>query len=352
MKKGIALLLALVLALSVNAMALAAAGEIALITDLGNIDDQSFNQGTWEGIGIFAEAMGMDEDTYVYYRPSEDSDEARMEQILTAIENGASTIVLPGYLFDTVIQEAQETFSDVNFLCVDMSADASYTANTVNLVYSEEVAGYVAGYAAVMDGYTQLAFLGGLDVPAVVRYGFGFVQGADDAAVELDVDVQMNYWYSGSFAATPEIQGKTDAWYANGTEVIFACGGGIVYSAQASADLVDGKLIGVDVDQYYLSDGVITSAMKDLRGSVSDSLTKLYENDGVWPEDMGGTTITMDAASGAVGLPTDEESWRMDTFTVEAYEELYAMLQSGEIVVSNDIAEQPAVERLVVDYQN
>ncbi len=352
MKKGIALLLALVLALSVNAMALAAAGEIALITDLGNIDDQSFNQGTWEGIGIFAEAMGMDEDTYVYYRPSEDSDEARMEQILTAIENGASTIVLPGYLFDTVIQEAQETFSDVNFLCVDMSADASYTANTVNLVYSEEVAGYVAGYAAVMDGYTQLAFLGGLDVPAVVRYGFGFVQGADDAAVELDVDVQMNYWYSGSFAATPEIQGKTDAWYANGTEVIFACGGGIVYSAQASADLVNGKLIGVDVDQYYLSDGVITSAMKDLRGSVSDSLTKLYENDGVWPEDMGGTTITMDAASGAVGLPTDEESWRMDTFTVEAYEELYAMLQSGEIVVSNDIAEQPAVERLVVDYQN
>jgi len=136
-----------------------------------------------------------------------------------------------------------------------------------NILYREEQAGYLAGYAAVMDGYTKLGFLGGMAVPAVVRYGYGYVQGADAAAQKLGLapgSVEIKYWYSGVFAPNDDIKTKMSGWYTEGTEVVFACGGGIYLSATAAADAAGGKVIGVDVDQSAESPTIITSAMKDL----------------------------------------------------------------------------------------
>ncbi|MDO4543005.1 MAG: BMP family ABC transporter substrate-binding protein [Clostridia bacterium] len=336
----------------------APAMKIALVTDVGNIDDKSFNQGAWEGVVQFAESKGLVQgDGYDYYRPSEDSTEARVETIGTAIANGANVVVCPGYLFEDAIYTVQSQYPEVMFLLLDgepHTADYSVyetTANTHNILYQEEQAGFFAGYAAVKDGYTQLGFLGGMAVPAVVRYGYGFVQGANLAATEMGVadQVSIKYWYCGGFAPSDDIQIKMAGWYTDGTEVVFACGGGIYLSAVAAATAANAKVIGVDVDQSAESDCIITSAMKGLTVSVVMALESLYENGGVWNDEYAGTTATLGAAVDAVGLPTAEGSWRLTTFTVAEYEELFEKVKNGEITVSNDTENPPTVE-ISVDY--
>ncbi len=329
--------------------------EIALVTDVGNIDDKSFNEGTWNGVVEYSEANSK---TYAYYRPSEDSTEARVETIGTAIDKGAKTVVCPGYLFEEAIFQIQDKYPDVNFLLLDgepHDADYNYKtgANVHCILYKEEQAGYLAGYAAVKDGYTKLGFLGGMAVPAVIRYGYGFVQGADAAAAEMGVDVEIKYWYSGSFAPSDDIQVKMSGWYTEGTEIVFACGGGIYLSAVSAATSANGKVIGVDVDQYAESDLIVTSAMKELAASTVLALTSLYENGGSWDADHAGVTATLGAAEGCVGLPTAETSWRLEKYTVAEYEELFQKLVAGEIVVDNtsDVENPPATTNTTVDYQ-
>ncbi len=329
--------------------------ELALVTDVGNIDDGSFNQGTWEGLIEFAEANNK---TYSYYRPSEDSDEARMETMKTAIENGAKVLVLPGYLFEPAVYEMQDQYPDVQFLLIDgepHSADYSTYSTSKNvycILYKEEQAGYAAGYSIVKDGYTQLGFLGGMEIPAVQRYGYGFLQGVDAAAQEMGVDVNVKYWYSQSFVANDEIMTKMSSWFTEGTEVVFACGGKIWLSANAAAEANGGKLIGVDVDQAGDSDLMITSAMKYLGHSVVTALTDLYANNGVWPDAVAGTTSTFGATEDMVGLPTAEESWRFNTFTVDEYNKVMEGIKDGSIEVSNDTNAAPATTKITVDFQN
>ena len=331
---------------------------IALVTDVGNIDDKSFNQGAWEGVVAFAESKGLVQgDGYNYYRPSEDSTEARLETIGTAITNGANVVVCPGYLFEDAIFAAQTEYPEVQFLLLDgepHTADyVTYetTANTHNILYHEEQAGFFAGYAAVKDGYTKLGFLGGMEVPAVQRYGYGFVQGADAAAKELGntADVSIKYWYCGSFSPSDDIKTKMAGWYTDGTEVIFSCGGGIYLSACAAAEAAGAKVIGVDVDQSAESATIITSAMKGLTNSVVLALEDLWANDGKWSAEYTGVTANLGVLEDCVGLPTAAESWRLTTFTVEDYEALYAKVVAGEVEVSPATDVAPTVE-IAVDY--
>ena len=352
MKKVLAILLALALVLSFAACKAQKGNyEIAMVTDVGNIDDQSFNQSTWEACKAFAEANGK---TYNYYRPTEDSDAARVEAMKTAVENGAKVIVCPGYMFGPSITEAQALYPDVMFLGIDLTMkDMTPTANTSICSFQEEIAGFFAGYAVVMDGYTKLGFCGGMAVPAVVRYGYGFVQGANAAAVELGktADVSIKYWYANSFAPSDEIKIKMDGWYTDGTEVVFACGGGLFASVVAAADEANPKgwVVGVDVDQANKSDRFIISAYKDLPNTTTDYLTKLYDNGGTWPTDLAGQYQLLGAATKAVGLPTTASSWRFTTFTVDQYNSLFAKILDGTLVVSNVETVAPTVE-IAVEY--
>lgn len=326
--------------------------EIALVTDVGNIDDKSFNQGAWEGVVAYAEANGK---TYSYYRPSEDSDEARIESIKTAIDKGAKAVVMPGYLFGAAVQAVQAEYPDVMLLGLDLGLGdvPEPTANTSLITYQEEQAGYFAGYAAVKEGYTKLGFLGGMAVPAVVRYGYGFVQGANDAAKEMGnvKDIQIKYWYCDSFAPSDDIKTKMSGWYTEGTEVVFACGGGIYLSAVGAAEEAKAKVIGVDVDQSAESELIITSAMKELKQSVVVALTALFDNGGTWPAEYAGTELKLGAAQDCVGLPTAEGSWRLANYTVDQYNELFAKVKDGSVAISSDIANPPAAD-IAVDYQN
>ena len=327
--------------------------DVAFVTDVGNIDDQSFNQYTWQGVQDFCTANGLNAN---YYRPTEDSDAARIEQMDNAVADGAKAIVVAGFLFGSSVAEAQEKYPDVQFLALDVSAgdlgDKTAGANTALITYREEQAGYLAGYAAVTDGYKELGFLGGMAVPAVIRYGYGFVQGADAAAKELGVsDINIKYWYSGGFAATDEVKNKMDGWYSEGTEVVFACGGPVCQSCDAAAQANGGKMIGVDVDQSGQFDTVITSATKGLAESVNEALTDSLNNGWKFTEAYSGKETKLGAAENCVGLPM--ETSKFNKFTQEQYDAMYASIVDGTLVIDDsfDTAVTPSVTNVTVDYQ-
>ena len=327
--------------------------KIAFITDVGNIDDHGFNEYSYAGVTRFAEETGAE---CKYYKPAGDTDQDRLDAIQQAVNDGYDVVVMAGFLFGKACNEAAVANPDTLFLALDVTpgdlgADTVPT-NVALITYKEEQAGFLAGYAAVVEGYKELGFLGGIDVPAVVRFGYGFVQGAEKAAADLGIEgVNVKYWYSGSFVPTDEIATKMDAWFVEGTEVVFACGGGIYLSAMSAADANDGLIIGVDVDQSYISERVITSAMKALSNSVVLALNAATENGMKWPEAYAGTCQALGAAEDCVGLPM--ETSRFETFTAEQYDALFAGLVDGSIVVDNsfDAAVKPAVEHITVDWQ-
>ncbi len=338
MKKFVSLFLALVLSLGVCAVALAETYEIGMITDIGTIDDKSFNQGTWEAIKAYAEANGK---TYNYYQPSAQSTEIYVERIDQAVADGAKVIVTPGFLFEEPIFVAQDKYPDVHFVLIDGNPhNADYSEfrtekNAVGIVFAEEQSGFLAGYAAVKDGYTKLGFMGGMAVPAVVRFGYGFVQGADYAAKELGLtDVSVNYNYTGGFAATPEAQAMASSWYNDGVQVIFACGGAVGNSVMAAAEAAGGKVIGVDVDQSAESETVITSAMKGLGAAVEQALTAYYAD-----KFPGGEAWVLGADKNGVQLPMATS--RFTTFSQADYDAIYAKLAKAEVVPQKDVVESP-----------
>ncbi|MBE5777005.1 MAG: BMP family ABC transporter substrate-binding protein [Clostridiales bacterium] len=363
----IALLTALVMVLGMIPMTAMAEGDkIALVTDVGTIDDESFNQACWQAVEAYATANNI---PYVYYQPTADSTDARLQSIDQAVAEGATVIVMPGYLFGATLVTCMEDYPEVKFIAVDVAAGdltldyVTYvepSANTVCLTFSEEQAGYLAGYAAVKDGYTKLGFLGGMAVPAVIRYGYGFVQGADAAAKELNANIEINYTYGGQFQGSPEITAKMEGWYQAGTEIVFACGGGIYTSAVEAATKAGGMVIGVDVDQNYIGvKGVaeeqytynpfVTSAMKGLQNVTETVLGELFA--GNWDTYSGQIKNYSLAEGEYVGLPTAESSWCFKTFTVEEYETVKNAIKEGTVVVNNNTEAEPEVsEFTAVNY--
>ena len=363
MKKTISLLMSLVLLLSLTACgskpaapaAEAPAGEpaaeapattdagkfeLALVTDLGTIDDKSFNQGAWEGLTKYANEHKI---THKYYQPQAAETSAYFETIELAIEGGAKLVVCPGFLFEEPVYLAQEKYPDVHFILLDGEPHtADYSTyktgdNTMPILYQEDEAGFLAGYAAVKDGNTKLGFMGGMSVPAVIRFGFGYVQGIDAAAKELGVNCEVVYNYTGAFAATPEAQSMASSWYNAGTEVVFGCGGAVGNSVMSAAEGKNeqegkfvAKVIGVDVDQYSESDTVITSAVKQLATSVYDGVTMFYN--GNFP---GGKTSIFSVKNDGVGAAMEHA--KFETFSQADYDALYADLKGGKYTIFNSV---------------
>jgi basic membrane protein A len=340
--------------------------KVAMVTDYGDITDQSFNQSTYEACKAFGEANGVE---FTYYKPEGDSDAERVAMIDKAVADGFNVIVMPGYAFAGAIKETAEMYPDIKFVALDVSeydleGDSSdfnnkTYDNVFSAVYQEELPGYMAGYAAVKMGYTKLGFLGGMAVPAVIRYGYGFVQGADAAASELGADVEINYAYGNQFYGDSDITAAMDTWYQGGTEVVFACGGGIFTSAGEAAAKVNGKVIGVDVDQAATIDGMfgkgmtITSAQKGLQATVNTLLSAI--RDGQWDSFAGqiqnlGLVSADDLSLNYVSL-ADSTVWT-DTFTADDYKQLVADMVNGKITVSNDSsAEEPSATTAKINFQ-
>ena len=373
MKKFLALTLALVMSLSLVACGskeeTPAEGEetpegtadfsVAMITDYGDITDQSFNQTTYEACKAYCEANGV---TFNYFKPAGDSTAERVAMVESAVDEGYNVIVMPGYAFADTIKETAETYPDVTFVALDVGegdlGDYTLPSNVYCAVYQEELCGYMAGYAAVKMGYTHLGFLGGMAVPAVVRYGYGFVQGADAAAAKMGTTATVEYVYGNAFAGDADITAYMDNWYQTlGVEVVFACGGGIYTSAAEAAAKVGGKVIGVDVDQAGIIDGgygdgmTVTSAMKGLAPTVEHILTEIAAGNFA---NYGGKIETLGLVSGDdptanyVQLPMESTQW-CDTFTQDNYKELVKSMFDGTITVSNDTTAMPATTAVTVN---
>lgn len=343
--------------------------KVAMVTDYGDITDQSFNQTTYEASKAYCDEKGYE---FTYKKPASDADADRVASIEEAIEEGYNVIVMPGFAFAKAIVDTVELYPDVKFFALDVAQGDFNTAagvkdgdpdweipsNLFSAVYHEEIAGYMAGYAAVKLGYTKLGFLGGMAVPAVVRYGFGYVQGADDAAVELGLtDVEMKYIYGGAFAGNADVTARMDTWYGDGTEVVFASGGGIYTSAAEAAAKVDGKVIGVDVDQAPIIDAAygegmtVTSAMKGLAATVNTVLSDI--DAGKWADYQGTIQnlglVSENSEENYVQLPSSTQ-WD-DNFTEDDYNELVAKLYNGEITVDAGTEAMPETEVVKVDDQ-
>jgi len=315
--------------------------QIAFVTDVGQLKDKSFNQGTYDGVKLYAAAAGK---SYKYYQPAggnEATDDDRYDAMKLAAENGAEVIVCAGFMQGNALAKAAAEFTNVKFVFIDGWAFDGMN-NITGISFKEEQCGYLAGYAAVMDGYTKLGFSGGGGGTndACIRYGYGFVQGAEAAAAKKGVKVEMNYsWLHGStFSASPDLQTMISGWYQNGTEAVFACGGSMFQSIAAAASAEDCSVIGVDVDQSYESTAVITSAMKGI-GEAAQQALKAAESDSTWAN-FGGKAVVLGAKENAVGLPT--ATWSLTGWTVDEYNALFADIVAGKVAIDNAIVAEPA----------
>ena len=384
MKRILTALLALAMIFSLAACTggTGASGDykVAMVTDYGDITDQSFNQTTWEAVVQFGKDNNVETK---YYKPTTNDTAARVASVELAIADGYNVIVMPGYAFGGTIAEVSSQYPDVKFIALDVAKGdlleagvalkgESYDYNPDNwdlskyvdmsnvycAIYQEELSGYMAGYAAVKMGYTKLGFLGGMAVPAVIRFGFGYVQGVEAAAKELGITVDMKYAYGNQFFGDADITAVMDTWYAGGTEVVFACGGGIYTSAAEAAKKVGGKVIGVDTDQKGVIDGLygegmtITSAMKGLYPTTIDTLTDIIVK-GNWDNYKGkietlGLVSGDDASLNYVQIPTTTQF--SDKFSAEDYAAMVKKMFEGTIKVSNDIVNAPATTSVKVEW--
>ena len=348
--------------------------RIAMITDSGGITDMSFNQNTFEACRDYALKYGL---KYNYFKPEANSDYARNAMVDLAVARGYNIIVLPGFLFAQSIVEKTKMYPEVKFIALDMSkdiicaaavgnkyydapqaydaADHYNTKNTYCAIYQEEIPGYMAGYMAVKSGYRRLGFLGGEAVPAVVRYGYGFLQGINDAAEELGVtdEVSVQYAYAGQFYASTELTAAMDTWYSRGTEVVFAAGGTIFHSVGEAAAKVGGKMIGVDNDQSPIIDTygkgmTVTSAMKKLDRTVFAALDAIIYQNG-WEKGYAGKVDNLGLVSGSeldknyVGLPDKGTQWS-DKFTRDDYARLVKELAEKKRTVDATTDKMPPLK--------
>lgn len=352
--------------------------KVAMVTDSGDITDQSFNQMTYEACKAWGKENNIE---FNYYKPQSDSDEARTASVDQAVADGANVIVLSGYVFAPTVIDESDLYPEVKFLALDVSAGDicekgigegyDYNPNHYNVTdyynednvycctYQEELSGFMAGYAAVMLGYRHLGFLGGMSVPAVNRYGYGYVRGADAAAKELGItdEVQVEYVCGGQFYGDADITAYMDTWYGSkGVEVVFACGGGIYTSAAEAAVKTGGKVIGVDSDQSATIDDykeglTVTSAMKGLQVTINNVLDAILDNE--WDKYVGKIENlgmeSPDPAENYVQLPEETTQWD-GTFTKEDYQKLVQRMYNGEYEVSSDSTTFPETEITATDY--
>lgn len=307
--------------------------EVAMIAEDRKTDDTSFTQTAWKSVEGFAEEKGV---TAKLYKPDDASEEAYLSAVKKAADDGAGMIVMAGSGFAQAVYSAQSAYPDTDFLLIDGvphddSSNYATAGNTVSVIFAEEEAGYMAGYAAVKDGYTKLGFIGGQALPEIKRYGYGFVQGAAAAAAETETKVEIDYRYAGASEGSDDVQKLAAQWYDGGTEVIFACGGSVSSSVIKAAEKAGGKVIGADFDQSGLSETVITSACKDT-DTAATKVLRSYE-DGTF---AGGTAFNYAARNNGVSLEMKNSRFR--TFSEADYKKLFSQLKNEKVELKKDTA--------------
>lgn len=330
--------------------------KVGMVTDAGTIDDKSFNQGTWEGVTRYS--TDHPEVKSQYLQPKDGTTQSFLEAIDNLVLAGNELIITPGFSFEEAIGEAQSLYPDVHFVLIDgqplvgtdEEGNAQYEIgeNTVSISFSEQQAGFLAGVAAALETQTgKVGFLGGVEVPAVQKLGWGFVSGVAYANANLGTSVEVSeYLYQGTFTDVDAGKAIAGGMYDKGIDIIMHAAGGVgvgaINEAKTRAEHGDAVyIIGVDVDQYdegVINDGssvILTSAMKYLATAAYHQIA-LYAGD-LFP---GGESIVMDAASNGIGLP--QENPNVSDETMAHVNQAFEAIQSGEIVVPQSVEDLDA----------
>ena len=325
--------------------------EIAMLVDIGDVDDKSFKEGIFDAVSKFAGEKGK---TYNYYIPEEKSDYSVIKSIENAINHGAKVIVAPGYWFKKPIDVVQNKYKDVKFIITDTAPYCEdikmyeIGENTFAFLFSEHEAGYLAGYAMVMEGFENIGFMGGIKSPSVENFGYGYIQGINDAAKEKGLrkkSIKLKYTYLESFEESADHEYNASSWFAGNTQVIFACAGQAGLSVMKAAEKYKGRyVVGVDVDQSSQSDRVITSAIKDAKRAVYEGLKKIYDGDF-----DGGKYAKYGVKEGYIYL--EMQNARFKNFSKKQYDELVNEISVGKIEVKNKTsADNNQKEITALDY--
>lgn len=327
-------------------------GEIVLLTD-GPVEDGGYNEAVYNGVRMYALGAGK---PFSYYNANSDDPESYRKLIERSAQENARIIVCAGNDFGEAVGAVQESFPQTSFLLIDGvphdgEGEALALSENVHCVlFHEEQAGYLAGYMAVWEGYRNLGFIGGKEEPAVLRYGYGYLQGIDAAAKDLSLDdVAVKYWYADTFSPDIAVREKADGWYAEGVQIIFACGGGLYESVLEAAENQDGLMIGADVDQARVSDRVLTSAVKNIGAAVTDTLDSFYANNG-WSEAQAGQVRRYGVEEGCAAIPVVDTEWRFKEVPTTHFFEIYKQMKRGDRAASDDISEPPSVA-ITVNYE-
>ena len=308
--------------------------EIAMVTESGMIMNGGASEAAWETISEFGGSNGI---SHKYYKASEASDDSYGQAIDAAVAGGAKIVIADGYSFSQVIYDKQEEYPDVKFVIIDAvptdaeSGDTVIGKNTAGLSFDPTQAGYLAGYAAVKDRMTDLGFIGAEKQPVIMDYGYGFLQGADRAAAERGVSVDVRYHYLTEDEEREDVVKIADEWYGAGIQAIFACGSDMEPPVIESAEKLGGKVIACDTDKSAMSDTVVLSTVRDIPTALEDILEQYA--DGEFP---GTETIRYDVANEGVGLAM--ENSRLSNFSEDDYERLLEMFREDTVSVKDHSA--------------
>lgn len=302
---------------------------IALVTGASGTES-GVDAMLWQGVQTFASAYGYTATT----QTAEGDSSADVETALrTAAESGAKLVICRGDAAATALYRIQENYPDVHYLLFDDEPhnddySAYKTANLVHCVlFQEEQAGYLAGYAAVIDGYTSLGFVGAREIPGIVRYGTGFLQGAEAAAEQQGETVNLKFWFADTYDENDAVTQRMADWYNGGVSLIFVSGGTLYKSAAQAAEQTGGKVVAGDTNVTALSDSILASAVKCYNAAVQRQLYEFFTA-GSWSTQNAGQTERVGITNAEVALESDT-SWRLDSFTLDDYRSLYEDLRTS-----------------------
>lgn len=319
-----------------NAVSNGYGAKTALLVEAGtSVDDKSYMQSIWEGVVNYTDSENI---TRKYYQAKDNSEDALKKCVELAVKGNADFIIAPSNVFEATIGTVQSLYPDNTFFLFDgepkdlKTGEVFYNSNTVSVCFAEEQAGFLAGYAIVKDGFRNLGFIGGLAVPSVVRYGYGFLAGCEYAAKELNLnagDIKIKYNYAGTFNPNPESQAMASAWYSGGVDVIFACAGGLGNSVIKAAENTGKYVVEPDKDMSEESETIITSAAKDVTSAVK-LLFDRYNNGTL----QMGTNYCLTAKENCIYLPMETSRFR--TFSKDDYQKIYSKVAKEEVDIPDD----------------
>ena len=318
--------------------------KVAMVTDYSDVNDESFNQACFEAGKEWCKKYGLE---FNYYKPASISEAERIKSIELAIDRGYDVILCPGYALGNAIAKVAPVHPEVKFIGIDIigkdfPTGFQLTDNISVYSYEEGIAGFLAGYGVVKDGFRKLGFLGGMSIPSIINFANGYIQGIDAAAQELKENVNVHHVYADKFYGTVEITKYIDNWYkSEKTDIVFSCGGSIYTSVALAAKENNRYMIGVDSDQAPIIDknykeGIcITSAMKGIRQTVLNKLEDLYVKS-KWEKGIHklGLVSKDNLEENYVELPL--ETWRMNKFSIDEYKNLVGEFIDGKRKIVDD----------------